>query len=91
MICKQINILKIKFLNEFKLFMHTVKCFQVLLYNSPNVISVICLHTVCSVRPTDRTLFGALSQGQSGPESKGNEGVLLFPQISKTRALPSDD
>ena len=47
-------------------FLHTVKCFQVLLYNSHNLTSVICLHTVCFIRPLDRTLSGATTQCRSG-------------------------
>ena len=35
-------------------YFHTVKWFQVLLYNGHNFISVICLHTVCSIWPIDR-------------------------------------
>ena len=31
-----------------------------------------------------------MTQGQSGPESNGNEEVLHTPQISKTGASPSD-
>ena len=30
-----------------------------MLYNSDNLTSVICLHTVCSIWPTDRTISGA--------------------------------
>ena len=51
-------------------------------------ISVICLYTVCSIWPMNRTLSGANTLGQNGTESNGNEGVLHIPQISK--ALPSD-
>ena len=50
--------------------------FQVLLYNSHNLTSVICLHTVCSIWPIERTLSGATTLGQNGPGSNGNEGVL---------------
>ena len=35
-----------------------------------------------SIWPIDRTLRGATTPGQSGPESDGNEGVLCIPQSS---------
>ena len=35
-----------------------------------------------SIWPIDRTLSGATTLGQSGPESNGNEGVLCIPQSS---------
>ena len=38
----------------------------------------------------DRTLSGAATSGQSGPESDCNEGVLHISQSSKTRISPSD-
>ena len=38
----------------------------------------------------DRTLPGVTTQGQSGPWSNGDEGVLHIPQISKAGASPSD-
>ena len=59
--------------------LHTVKSFQILLYNSHNLTSVICLHTVCSIWPVDRTLSGATTRGHSGPENNDNEGVLHIP------------
>ena len=34
------------------------------LYNSHNLTSVICLHTICSIWPTDRTLSGATTPDQ---------------------------
>ena len=71
-------------------FLHIVKLFQVLLYNSHNLRSVICLHLVCSIWPQNRTLLGATTSGQSGPGSNDNEGILYIPQISKTRSSPSD-
>ena len=70
--------------------MHTVKWFQVLLYNSHNLTLVISLHTVCSTRSIDRILSGAITPGQSGFWSNGNEGVLHIPQISKAGGSPSD-
>ena len=70
--------------------MHTVKWFQVLLHNSHNLTSVICLRTVCSIWPIERTLSGATTPGQSGPGSNGNKGVLHITQISKARASLSD-
>ena len=36
------------------------------------------------------TPSGAITPGQSGPGSNGNEWVLCIPQSSKARALPSD-
>ena len=63
---------------------------QVLLYNSYNLTSIICLYTVCSIRPRDRTLSGATTPGQRGLEKNGNEKVSHIPQISKTGALLSD-
>ena len=42
-----------------------------------------------SIWPLDRTLSGATTLGQSGPESDGNEGVHLIPQSSKTEATSS--
>ena len=70
--------------------MRTVKWFQVLLNRNPNLTSVICLHTVCSIWPIDRTPSGANTQGQGGPRSNGSEGVLYIFQISKAGGLPSD-
>ena len=70
-------------------FLCTVKWFQVLLCNSNNLTSVICLHTVF-ILPVDRTLSGATTLGQSRPGSNGNEGALHTPQISKAGASPSD-
>ena len=60
--------------------MHTVKWFEVLLYNSHNLTSVICLHTVCSIWPIDRTLSGATTPGQGGPEAKAMKGYSTFPK-----------
>ena len=72
-------------------FLHTVKWFQVLLYNSHNLTSVICLHTqFVQFDPIDRTLSGATTQGQCGPGSNGNEEVLHIPQISKAGTPPLD-
>ena len=53
-----------------------------MLYNNHNLTSVFSI---------DRTLSGATIPSQSGSDSNGNEGVLYIPQISKTRALLSDD
>ena len=33
-----------------------------------------------SIWPTDGTLIGTTTLGQSGPKNYGNEGVLLIPQ-----------
>ena len=70
--------------------MHTVKWFQILQYNSHNLIQVICEHTVCSIWALDRTLSGATATGPSGPGSNENEGELHIPQISTAGASPSD-
>ena len=44
-----------------------------------------------SIWPIDRTLSGATTQGQSGPESDGNKGLLHITQSSIiTGASPSD-
>ena len=65
--------------------------FQVLLYNSHNLKSVICLHIVCCIWPLDRILSGATTLDLSGPGSDGNEGVFHVPQnSSNTEALSSD-
>ena len=71
-------------------FFHTVKWFQVLLYNRHNLTSVICLHTVCSIWPIDRTQSGARIPGESEPGSNGKDGVLYILQSSKAWASPSD-
>ena len=74
------HILLLTFLKKPELFfLHTVKWFQILLYNSHNLTSVICLHTVCSIWPIDRTLSGATTLGQNGLESNGNE-CSAFPK-----------
>ena len=39
--------------------------------------------------PIDRTLSGAITLGQSGPESDGNEGALRVPQALKAHCLVS--
>ena len=61
-----------------------------MLYNSHNLTSVICLRTVCSIRPIDRILLGPNTLGQSELESNDNEGVLHIPQLSKAGASPLD-
>ena len=44
-----------------------------------------------SIWPINRTLSGATTPGQSGPDSDGNEGGLRIPQNSSiTEASPSD-
>ena len=41
--------------------------------------------------PIDRTLLGATTLGQSGPECNGNQGILHIPQSSSsTGTSPSD-
>ena len=44
-----------------------------------------------SIWPRDEILSGAVTLGQSGPGSNGNEGVSHIPQIDKAGALLSDD
>ena len=66
----------------------TVKCFQVLLYHSHNLISVICLHTRHSIRPKERIILRATNPGQIGFGSNCSEGVLHFPKILKGWSLP---
>ena len=60
--------------------------FQVLLCNSHNLTPIICLHTVCSIWPIERTLSGATTPGQSSPGSNGNEGALHIPQRFKAES-----
>ena len=43
-----------------------------------------------SIQSRDRTLSGAITQGQSGPGSNGKERVLHIPQSSRTEASLSD-
>ena len=88
MICE--HILLITFLNKPELFFAHIKWSQVFLYDSHNLTSVICLHTVCSFWPIDRALWGAATLGQSRHGSNRNEGLLHIPQISKARPSPSD-
>ena len=71
-------------------FLLTVKWFQVLLYDSHNLTSVICLYTVCSIWLLDRTLSCVTTPSQRRPGSDDNEGVLHILQISTAGALPSD-
>ena len=44
-----------------------------------------------SIWPVGRILAGATTQGQSGPGSKSNEGVLHIPQSFRTGYSPSDN
>ena len=69
-------------------FLHTVKWFQVLLYSSHNLTSVICLQTVLSMG-LNRTNYQVLLLRDSGPGSNAKEGVLHILQISNTEALSS--
>ena len=82
MICEYIlldNILK----QIWALFCTQLNDFKVLLYNSHNLTSVICLHTNCSIWLFDRILSGATTLGQSGLGSNGNVGVVHIAEISK--------
>ena len=74
------NILK----QAWALLLHTVKWFQILLYNNHNLTSAMCLraHIVCSIWPIDRTQSGATSPGQSGPRNNDNEaGIPHSPNL----------
>ena len=53
--------------------------YQILLYNSHNLTSIICLYTVCSIWPIDRSLSGTTTTGQSGPRSNAN--TPHFPNL----------
>ena len=86
-ICK--HILLITFLNEPEI-LHTVKCFQVLLYYSHNLTCHLFAHIVYSIWPIDRSLSGPTTPSQSGPGSNGNKEVLHIPQISNSGSLPLD-
>ena len=44
-----------------------------------------------SIWPIDRTLSGAITPGQSGPGSDGNEGTVYFPQSSSTTGASTSD
>ena len=41
-----------------------------------------CHMSNSSILPIDRTLSGAITPGQSGPGSNGNEGVLYISKSS---------
>ena len=72
--------LSVIFLNKTELIcLHTVKWFQVILYNSDSSIWLI-----------DETQTGTITLGQSGPGSNGTEGVLHIRQSSRTGASLSD-
>ena len=71
------------------LFCTQLNIFRELLYNSHNLISIICLQTVCNIQPIDRTLSGVITLGRSGPESNGNEGILSIPGASSSDSLMS--
>ena len=84
MTCK--HILWITFSNEPEHFLLTVKWFQVLLYKSNNLTSVICLLTYFVLFD----LSGTITLGQSGPGRNGNAEVLYIHQISRAGVLPSN-
>ena len=71
-------------------FLLSIKLFQALLYNSHILVSLISLHTVCSIWLIDWTLSDDTTQGQSEPGSKGNEGIVHIPRIHTAAVLPSD-
>ena len=66
-----------------KLFLHIVKWFQVLLYNSHSLTSVLFAHVVGFIWPINRTLSSATTLGLSGHRSWDSKGVLHIPQIFK--------
>ena len=54
-------------------------------------ISLALVHRLVLFDPIGRTLSGATTVDQCGPESDGNKGVLRIPQSSSiTGAAPSD-
>ena len=55
-----------------------------------NLTPVICLHTVFSIWPINRTRSGAITLGKCGSGIRGNEEVLHIPQISKAQASSSN-
>ena len=69
-------------------FFRTVKWFQVLLYNSHHLTSVICLHTVCSIWPIDRTLSGTTTPGQGEPG--GQWQCRSTPHFPNLQGLSND-
>ena len=76
-ICTQLNVSKYCYVTQF------------------NLTSVICLRigkwSNSSIRPTDETLTGTTTPGQSKQESNGNEELLQIPQSSRIiSASPSD-
>ena len=71
-------------------FLHTVKWFQVLRYNSHNLTFFIFC-TVCSIWPIDRVLSGATTPSQREHGRNDNEGLLYIPLISKADVLTSND
>ena len=82
MICK--DILLIIFLSESKLFLYTIKWFQIFLYNNHSLTLVICLHKKF-------VIFNLhTNPGQSWFGSNDNEEELGTPEISNASALPSD-
>ena len=70
------HILSITYIIETELFLYTVKGFQVLLYNSHNLTSVLSLHIVSSVWPIERKISGVTTSGHMGPGSNDNEAVF---------------
>ena len=63
--------------------LHTVKEFQVLLFNTNNSILIIIIPSKrlnSSIWPIDETLTGTTTLDPGRPESKGNERILGIPQ-----------
>ena len=83
-------------------FLHTVKWFQILQYNSHNLTSVICLHTVCSIWPYQmQTLLVRIDLGvmamlvvlhipqNSKAGAAESNGSMLYPRHSLVGSYPS--
>ena len=61
------------------------------MYKQFQTIQFSIITQFSSILPIDRTLSGAPTPGQSGPECNGNKEVLCIPQSSSiTGASPSD-
>ena len=73
---------------------HLQARFQVLLCNTNNSTSVICMHTVkdlnSSIWPIDGILTGTTTLGQRGCGWNGNDSVFYTPQISRADNSTSD-
>ena len=70
-------------------FLHIVKWFQILLFNSNNLTLVICLRTVL-FDPMIGPQQVLLLQVRADQGAMAMKGVLYVPEISRAAALPSD-